>query len=112
MVKPRPEAYDSHVSSSKPARKAAVAPSAAICASAMSTNTTSRARTWTPRYAWIPVRTRHIRNGIHTGDSSGRNMSAPLPECFGEHADVVVDGGDVVVRALDGADRARQDDGL
>src|SRR5215472_1138214 len=35
----------------------------------MSTNTTSRAMTWRPRYAWIPVSTRHIRNGAHMSES-------------------------------------------
>ena len=53
----------------KPRRKATVAPSAAIWASAMSTKTTSRAMTWRPRYAWMPVSTRHRRKGAHISAS-------------------------------------------
>jgi hypothetical protein len=75
MVKASAKAYDSQDSRSKPKRKAAVAPSAAICASAMSTKTTSRAMTWKPRYAWMPVRTRHIRNGTHISARRSAAMS-------------------------------------
>jgi hypothetical protein len=42
-------AHDARESRSKPARNAAVAPMAAICAIAMSTKITSRALTWMPR---------------------------------------------------------------
>ena len=48
-VAPSPNAYDTGDSRVKSKRNAAVAPNAAIWASAMSTNTTSRASTWMPR---------------------------------------------------------------
>src|SRR2546426_9871665 len=72
----------------------------------MSTKTTSRERTWTPRYAWMPVSTRHIKNGAHR---SARRSPTTLPERLGEQRHVELDGRDVVVRALDPADRRRED---
>src|SRR2546426_1471636 len=72
----------------------------------MSTKTTSRERTWTPRYAWMPVSTRHIKNGAHR---SAKRSPTTLPERLGEQRHVELDGRDVVVRTLDPADRRRED---
>src|SRR5437870_12135860 len=75
----------------------------------MSTKTTSRERTWTPRYAWMPVSTRHIKNGAHR---IAKRSRATLLEGLGQGRHVELDRRDVVVRALDRADRRREDERL
>src|SRR2546430_7262668 len=75
----------------------------------MSTKTTSRERTWTPRYAWMPVSTRHIKNGAHR---IAKRSPTTLLEGLGQCRHVELDRRDVVVRALDRADRRREDERL
>src|SRR5213596_3755850 len=75
----------------------------------MSTKTTARERTWTPRYAWMPVSTRHIKNGAHR---IAKRSPTTLLEGLGEQRHVELDGRDVVVGALDAADGRREDIGL
>src|SRR5438093_436471 len=75
----------------------------------MSTKTTSRESTWTPRYAWMPVSTRHMRNGAHRIAKSSAIISF---EYLRERLDVVVDRRDVVVGALDRTDRIGHDERL
>src|SRR6267142_1240514 len=73
----------------------------------MSTNTTSRAITWRPRYAWMPVSTRHMRNGTHM--RARRSWATALFKHLGEGLHVEIDGLDERVRSLHGADGGGQD---
>src|SRR6266567_850649 len=75
----------------------------------MSTNTTSRESTWTPRYAWMPVSTRHMRNGAHRIAKSSAIISF---EYLRERLEIVVDRRDVVVGALDRTHRIGHDERL
>src|SRR5436853_6135486 len=75
----------------------------------MSTKTTSRESTWTPRYAWMPVSTRHMRNGAHRIAKSSAIISF---EYLRERLEIVVDRRDVVVGALDRAHRLAPDERL
>src|SRR5438445_3022105 len=100
-VAPRPNQYDAGSSGSRPTSKAAATPRAAIWASVMSTKTTSRAITWMPRYAWIPVRTRHIKNGTHMRATRSAAMGVGrLPESLRQRVHVVGHPVEVGVGAL------------
>src|SRR5439155_323744 len=63
----------------RPARNASAMPRAATCASARSTKMTPRASTWSPRYAWMPVRTRHAKKGTARRSSTPRVTARRVP---------------------------------
>src|SRR2546422_10276563 len=71
----------------------------------MSTKTTSRERTWTPRYAWMPVSTRHIKTGAHR---IAKRSPTTLLEGLGQCRPVDLDRRNVVARALARAARRRE----
>src|SRR5215813_13637929 len=73
----------------------------------MSTKTTSRAMTWRPRYAWMPVSTRHIRNGTHI--RARRSWAIGLFEHLGDRPDIEICGLHERVRALHAADGGGED---
>src|SRR5438309_7196918 len=88
-------------------RIAIVAPSAAICASERSTKMTPRSTTWTPRYAWIPVRIRLATNGAARNCRVVRSIASlrsRLLDRRDEQVDVVVEQLEIVGRRRHAAD--------
>src|SRR2546425_972958 len=88
-VNPRLIQYAPVPCGANPANTATVVPNAAICASDRSTKITPRSTTWTPKYAWIPVRIRLATKGA----SRNVNMSMlfELSERRGEQVYVVIE---------------------
>src|SRR3954469_11565799 len=87
-----------------------VAPRAAIWASDRSTKMTPRSTTWTPRYAWMPVRIRLATNGAARNSRTLSSIALLRRRLFDrrhQQVDVVVEQLEVVARLRHAADRRR-----